>query len=434
MQYEEEQLLLLLMASVMVLLQLLMENEDLFDEDEEVDASKRRRIEAAEETPTSIWPIAVQLSCAVMAFCSLQQGAWWVKERSLIWHDYFLMHAFEDFRWRSCVAVPRDIFMWMVQVLSPRLKLQDTHWRRPVPVDVKLAACLHRLVSGSSYFLCSDRFGIGCSTLQEQMPFVLDAIIQDLGPLFLKWPEADEAGRISQAFYRRCGLPNIAGAIDGSHIKIKNPERRHASDYFNRKRDQSIVLQAICDSDNAFLDISCSAPGSVHDMRCLRLSSFFRRVEAGDVLIDPVQTINEGFQLRPYLLGDQGYAMQPWLMIPFSIHGRSSASQQMYNRKHVTGRLCIERSFGLLKARFRILENGITSSVAWAAKLVHATCILHNIIVKNQLGHDDISAVLEPTIRRERAARNLRRRQQGRPNSPDSGHDVREALVSYVAS
>ncbi|KAL3697112.1 hypothetical protein R1sor_011188 [Riccia sorocarpa] len=74
--------------------------------------------------------------------------------------------------------MPREIFFWMVKVLTPRVEKEDTHWRRPVPVDVKLAASLHSLVLGSSYFLCSDQFGIGSSTLQEVVPVVIDAIIE----------------------------------------------------------------------------------------------------------------------------------------------------------------------------------------------------------------------------------------------------------------
>ncbi|KAL2607609.1 hypothetical protein R1flu_026182 [Riccia fluitans] len=200
--------------------------------------------------------------------------------------------------------------------------------------------CLHRLVSDSSYLLCSDHFGIGVSTLQEAMLDVVEAILEDLRPLFLTWPDAVEVQRVSKTFQRRYSLPNVAGAIDGSHIKIKNPERRHARDYFHRKRDISIVLQAICDHDSAFLDISCGAPGSVHDSRCLHLNSIFRRVEAGEVMVDPVLPINDGFQLHPYLLGDQGYAMHPWLMVPFSLTAalepvlrRERAARSLHSRR-----------------------------------------------------------------------------------------------------
>ncbi|KAL2641688.1 hypothetical protein R1flu_009275 [Riccia fluitans] len=149
---------------------------------------------------------------------------------------------------------------------------------------------------------------------------------------------------------------------------------------------------------------------------------------------NPIVPINNGFELQPYLLGDQRYAMHPWLMVPFSFTGMSTPAQHFYNCKHVQGRLSIERAFGLLKARFRILENGINFFVGWAGKLVHATCILHNVIVKNRLDHDDVASALEPVLRRERAAKNLRMRRQGSPDRPDSGHEVRDALVAYIMS
>ncbi|KAL3685500.1 hypothetical protein R1sor_003522 [Riccia sorocarpa] len=102
------------------------------------------------------------------------------------------------------------------------------------------------------------------------MPLVVEAIVEELGPRFFYWAEGAEGARVSQSFLRRCDLPNVAGAIDGSHIKIH-----------------------------------CGALGSVHESRCLRLSSFFERVESGGVLAEPVQVINENCQLRPYLSGDQ---------------------------------------------------------------------------------------------------------------------------------
>ncbi|KAL2628948.1 hypothetical protein R1flu_013634 [Riccia fluitans] len=151
-------------------------------------------------------------------------------------------------------------------------------------------------------------------------------------------------------------------------------------------------------------------------------------------MVDPVVPINDGFELQPYLLGDQGYAMHPWLMVSFSITGMSTPAQHFYNRKHVQGRLSIERAFWLLKARFKISKNGIASSVGWVGKFIHAICILHNVIFINRLGHDDIPSALERVLKKERAAKNLRMRRQGRPDRPDSGHEVRDALVAYVMS
>jgi hypothetical protein len=46
-----------------------------------------------------------------------------------------------------------------------------------------------------------------------------------------------------------CGLPNVHGAIDGTHIQIFKPKTTFLQDYYYQKiRDYSIVAQAIINS------------------------------------------------------------------------------------------------------------------------------------------------------------------------------------------
>ena len=57
----------------------------------------------------------------------------------------------------------------------------------------------------------------------------------------------------------RSGIPNIIGAIDGSHIRVPPPKHLQHS-YYNRKSFYSIILSAIVDPRGAFM--SCDI-GSV---------------------------------------------------------------------------------------------------------------------------------------------------------------------------
>lgn len=420
--------MLMVMATSILCIQLALEQDNLVPPLELLKSEDMHMIDAeAEDDPMRMWALALQVASTVIGAADIREAGWWVRERSTIWYDYFLVSAYEDFRWRNFMGMPRRVFYWMVSEVADILQRQVTRFRKPVPVEIRVGACLHRLVSGHTYFHVGDRFGLGESTVQELMEEVIQAIITVFGPGYLKWPTGDDLKAVSDGFQRRAGLPNCVGAIDGSHIRIRSPtSREQAIDFYNRKGYHSIVLQAVTDCDGCFLDVSCGLPGSANDKRVLRFSSLFQRVQAGCILQEPVVSINAGFQLKPYLLGDGGYAMERWLMIPYHIVPSSPDLHVLYNARHTAGRICVEQAFGLLKGRFSLLEKGIGSSVRWAAKVVHACCILQNILIKNRVGRLDFDAVGFRASGSSALGVN-----HARPG--DSGGEVRTALAEYVA-
>jgi hypothetical protein len=72
------------------------------------------------------------------------------------------------------------------------------------------------------------------------------AVRQVLMPEFIQLPEGDALREVVRGFQIRCGFPQCAGAIDGSHIPIIAPEENHV-DYFNRKGWHSVLLQGVVD-------------------------------------------------------------------------------------------------------------------------------------------------------------------------------------------
>ena len=51
-------------------------------------------------------------------------------------------------------------------------------------------------------------------------------------------------------------MPNVVGAIDGTHIPLSSRPQRGLtlmpSDFFNKKKFHSVLLQAVCDSERFF--------------------------------------------------------------------------------------------------------------------------------------------------------------------------------------
>jgi hypothetical protein len=56
-------------------------------------------------------------------------------------------------------------------------------------------------------------------------------------------------------------------------------------------------------------------------------------------------------------------------------------ARELFNLRHSSLRLAVERAFGALKGRFRILDNKPFHTYKTQVKLVLACCILHNWIV-----------------------------------------------------
>jgi hypothetical protein len=107
-------------------------------------------------------------------------------------------------------------------------------------------------------------------------------------------------------FEEFCGLPAVAGTIDGMHIHIHKPYVG-SEDYFNFKSSRyTIQMQAVVDRHKRFLDVAVGMPGSTHDSHMLRRFALFQQAEGG-TLFDPKVSVH-GF--TPFLLGDAGYPLK----------------------------------------------------------------------------------------------------------------------------
>ena len=117
------------------------------------------------------------------------------------------------------------------------------------------------------------------------------------------------------------------------------------------------------------------------------------------------------------LLGDRGYACQPFLMTPYPDPGEGPRTS--FNVAHAKTRVRIEITFGILKARFTCLR-GLRVAPERACRIITACVVLHNIA----------------TMRKERAP-------PANPQPPDvvdpitldypTGRAVREAIVLLFA-
>ncbi|XP_046396504.1 putative nuclease HARBI1 [Ischnura elegans] len=188
---------------------------------------------------------------------------------------------------------------------------------------------------------------------------------------WIKFPQTDnEMAAVQERFRANAGFPGIVGLIDCTHISIVTPAI-HAEGYRNRKGYFSLNTQMTCD-DRMVITNVVTYPGSVHDQfiwNFCQLKNIMRNTDGGY-----------------FLLGDSGYALEPWLITPLP-QAEEGTPAYRFTMAHCHTRNKIERVFGILKARWRcpLKDRTLHYTPEKASKIIVCCAILHNIMMHHRI-------------------------------------------------
>ena len=307
-------------------------------------------------------------------------------------NSWFELHYYDptlpDDYFKQQLRVRKPTFQILLNILAPRLARQDTAMHDCIPQEKVLAIGLYRVAHGNSYVSIGPAMNVGKSTVIEAVQDVVNALF-DVRNQYIKFPRtAAETAACIQTFrdFTRSELVNVAGAIDGTHIRIIAP-KENAVDYFSRYQQHDMIVQGVVDGTGKFIDAVCGFPGSAHDARVLRNSNLYDEAERGAILQEPCVNIG-GTDIRPYLVGDSAYPQAPWLIKPFP-EGTRDHEEITFNKELSRARVTVERAFGILKSRWRVLQKRLDSSLAFAIKTTVACIVLHNICIDSNDDWDD---------------------------------------------
>ncbi|CAH1371330.1 unnamed protein product [Tenebrio molitor] len=263
----------------------------------------------------------------------------------------------------------RHIFLEIVDYM------QAPQRRNGTSSVIKYFIALHFFAHGSSQKSVGKDRHVSMSqpNVSRSLHATVDAMLDVLCQRYIKFPTTlQEITTVKQGFFEVFHLPGVLGCIDCTHIEIFPPPYAHpthpAQVFINRKHRHSINCQIICDSELNITAINARYPGSTHDAAIWMMSNvkvqLMRRYRNGD---------NNSF-----LLGDSGYPLEPFLMTPI-VGAPPNTPEYRYTQTHGRIRNCIERVNGTLKASFRCLRKEMHYDPSFAAKIIYACAILHNV-------------------------------------------------------
>lgn len=277
-------------------------------------------------------------------------------------------YSLDDFRMFFRMSRPTfELIARQVGTFLQEYQVVRSSGRSPITVETHLMIFLWYVGSLEPLCRIADRFNVTQFSVLNIRKRMCKVFLKHLKLKYIVWPTGQERLHVVNAFQEKKDFPGIAGAIDSTHIQIK-PPKEHPQTYVNRKGYHSINLQCVCREDMRYIHCFAGWPGSCHDSRVLKNSDLWQTGQ---------QLHNDGH----HLIGDGGFPLKVWLMTPFRDNGHLTREQQHYNYCLSASRQVIERSFSLLKGRFRRLQYLDVYKVEVDVQLCISCCILHNICI-----------------------------------------------------
>ena len=314
-----------------------------------------------------------------------------------------------QFQWKLAFRMNGLNYEKLVDLVRPLLEKHDTQMRKATPIEKRIPVALWRLSTGNSFRTVLKTLAIGKSAAVT-ITHEFCTEIFTLSPKFIMIPVLQlETEKVIENFKQDCNykIPQALGAIDGTHIFIKTPEKEQKYDYYCRKQLYSVNTQAIVGANLLFLDVPTGFPGSMHDTQVLKHSSLFLRAEQNAILKNCEDIINN-LRARPLLLGDSRYLLCKWLMKPYSFTPALNGIEQKFNKKLSSSRATVERLFGICNAHWRCLLKWLDSKVENVLDVIIICFVLHHFCQNSGETYLDQDGIFEDLIQKEKEIKKRR--------------------------
>jgi hypothetical protein len=109
----------------------------------------------------------------------------WALPRQKVWWFDFAQYYTGD-RWVQTFRLEKNVFAFLCDQFFPDVVKQDTNFRAAIPVPQRVASVIYFLAHAASFPQVSELFGIGASTVCEEVYQVCNAIVNRLADVYIR--------------------------------------------------------------------------------------------------------------------------------------------------------------------------------------------------------------------------------------------------------
>ena len=339
----------------------------------------------------------------------------------------------EDEDWKSNFRMGKADFMELVEMVREKLTINPEAVRNDcLSAEKRVAMTLYYLSDLGTYKMTCNAFGVSKPTLSKNIRMVCKAIVDAVGPVYLRLPKTKEEAKVLiDAFEAKFGFPQVIGCIDGTHIPIRQPTE-NPQDFFCYKMKYSLNCQAVCDEKGQFIDVDIRWPGSCHDAKIFANSTINKLLKEQKFPSNPRKLVAGMPEVPPFLIGDPAYPLLPSLMKEYS--HCSTNDEVVFNAMLRSTRNQIECAFGRLKARWRILMRAMDINIDVLPSVIYACFILHNFCEAK--GNNVPTEKLQHVLQKERVNQACKHHTEKDPiysHKTADGASIRQVITTYFS-
>nr|CAH7721904.1 unnamed protein product [Callosobruchus chinensis]CAH7741594.1 unnamed protein product [Callosobruchus chinensis] len=151
-------------------------------------------------------------------------------------------------------------------------------------------------------------------------------------------PSLEQWQKIEEGFRTKWNYPNCVGAIDGKHVVFEKPPNT-GSQFYNYKKEFSIVLLALVDADYRFITVDVGGYGRNSDVGIFRSSQLGKKLLSNQLNLPEPKVI----------VGDEAFPLLRNVMRPYpgALTGNNQENR-IYNYRHCRARRVSENAFGIM--------------------------------------------------------------------------------------